>query len=224
METRASVYQVLDSNSNSTIHGEVDRNGGYVTTTHTTGAWVKDVATGKVEQLNLTNTNIPLRPGATIGIGFGGGYPLVFKRSPEIPCENSSIAHSIKSRGQSLKMVLLIALLTCLPFVGWVGGAVFGAVYFLLPTVGERKGFGVADGHRVLGAVTLVTSLLMGKGLWDAVHAQRFVESYLGSTVLFLLLQVVINYVVLTSAAEKSRKIVAAAREKLEMVVKQQAE
>jgi len=221
METRAGVYQVLDSNKSSSVHGEVDCSGGYVTTTHSSGAWIKDVGTGKVEQLNLINTNIPLNPGATIGIGFGGNYPLVFKRSQEIPYEETSVVKNVKTRGKSFRFALMIAFLSVLPFVGCAAGAIFGVILILVPGCGQ-KGFGVADGNRLVGVVTLVTNILIGKGMFEAFYASRFVESYVTSTLILAVVQIVINYLILKQSSEKLMKVVAAAREKLESAMRQQ--
>ncbi|WP_141722775.1 hypothetical protein [Pseudomonas salomonii] len=192
-----------------------------MSTSHSTGAWIKDVGTGKVEQLNLINTNIPLKTGATIGIGFGGNYPLVFKRSQEVPYEETSIVKNVKTPGKSFRFALMIAFLSALPFIGCAAGAIFGVILILVPGCGQ-KGFGVADGNRLVGVSTLVTNLLIGKGMVDAIYASRFVESYVTSTLVLVVAQVVINYIILKRSSEKSMKVVAAAKEKLESVMQQQ--
>lgn len=67
----------------------------------------------------------------------------------------------------------MIAFLSVLPFVGCAAGAIFGIILILVPGCGQ-KGFGVAEGNRLVGVVTLVTNILIGKGWPEAMYGLPF--------------------------------------------------
>ncbi|MCO8167521.1 hypothetical protein NJC40_07005 [Pseudomonas sp. 21LCFQ02] len=163
MTITTAVYEVLNADATSTIHGNSEG----ITTTHQKQAWIKNLQTQAVRQVKLTDSEIPLNPGSKIGLAFLHDKQIIaFKRSPEIPVELA---------GQDVKWsALWVALLLNIPVIGYLAGFVCG-LYGLATGYSwfGRRFYGIGA-SRLAGLVMLGIGALgfvqKGVTLEDTVH------------------------------------------------------
>jgi len=163
MTITTAVYEVLNADATSIIHGDADG----ITTTHKKEAWIKNLQTQAVRQVKLTDSEIPLNPGSRIGLAFLNDKQIIaFKRSPEIPVEIA---------GREVKWsALWVAFVLNLPVIGYLAGLVCG-LYGLATGYSwfGRRFYGIGA-SRLAGLVMLGIGALgfvqKGVTLEDTVH------------------------------------------------------
>lgn len=156
MRFKAGVFEILTNDEVSSVHGNFDE----IQTTHQKNVWLKDLTSGQVSNVFLTNSSVPTRPGAKVGLAFFNGEIIAFKRSKDIPVEDPVDMKFMHNPIKGLLMASFIAFCCSVPWFGYLLGIVLGGFSLITgyPLVGRYRHF---RGSRLFALFVLFMSIVV---------------------------------------------------------------
>lgn len=185
MRFKSGVYEVLSNDEASYIHGNADE----INTTHTKNVWLKDLSNGQVENINLQNSAVPIRPGAKIGLAFFNGEIIAFKRNDQIPVEDPVSQKAMHNSVKAALWAVFLGACCSVPYIGYIAGIILGAgsLIFGMNLMGRYKKF---TGNRFFGAFLLFMSIY----IWFPYQSAHGDLGYLMGTLINMAILLVLGF------------------------------